>query len=229
MTRISDNPEHAEVTGKLPRGLTIRGESETVELKESFDREAVETAGAFANTKGGTIHVGVSRNGEPLGLEVDPETLSDWTNQISQSTDPRVIPDVELREVGGKKVVAIVVKEAPLKPVSVKGRCYRRVGTSNRVMIPAEISEMHLQSTGSSWDLYPAPGKTLQDVDPEKVNVGYALYCPTYYGLCGVGLVPLRSRALTGLVATACWRRRRNSSPREREVRRLNRNVNSSR
>ena len=151
--------------------MLIRGgESVEVEFKESFDREAVETAGAFANTRGGTIYVGVSRKGQSLGIEVGPETLSDWSNQVSQSTDPRVIPDIETREVGGKMVATVIVRESPLKPVSVKGRCYRRVSTSNRVMTPAEISEMHLQSTGSSWDLQPAPGKTLQDIDPDKVR-----------------------------------------------------------
>ncbi len=151
---------------KLIRG----GESLEVEFKESFDREAVETAGAFANTRGGTIYVGVSRKGESIGIEVGPETLSDWSNQVSQGTDPRVIPDIETREVGGKMVAMVVIRESPLKPVSVKGRCYRRVSTSNRVMTPAEISEMHLQSTGSSWDLQPAPGKTLRDIDPDMVR-----------------------------------------------------------
>jgi ATP-dependent DNA helicase RecG len=158
------------VTVEQLRALIAGGETEAVEFKESFDREAVETAGAFANTRGGTIYVGVSRKGAPLGIEVGPETLSDWSNQVSQSTDPRVIPDIETREVGGKMVATIVVRESPLKPVSVKGRCYRRVSTSNRVMTPAEISEMHLQSTGSSWDLQPALGKTLQDIDPDKVR-----------------------------------------------------------
>jgi ATP-dependent DNA helicase RecG len=152
------------------RKLTRGGESLEVEFKESFDREAVETAGAFANTRGGAIYVGVSRKGESLGIEVGPETLSEWSNQVSQSTDPRVIPDIETREVGGKMVAIVVVRESPLKPVSVRGRCFRRVSTSNRVMTPAEISEMHLQSTGSSWDLQPAPGKTLQDIDPDKVR-----------------------------------------------------------
>ena len=152
------------------RKLTRGGESLEVEFKESFDREAVETAGAFANTRGGTIYVGVSRKGESLGIEVGPETLSEWSNQVSQSTDPRVIPDIETRDAGGKTVVAIVIRESPLKPVSVKGRCYRRVSASNRVMTPAEISEMHLQSTGSSWDLQPAPGKTLRDIDPDMVR-----------------------------------------------------------
>ena len=158
------------MTPKKLTWLTANGETAEVEFKESFDREAVETAGAFANTRGGTIYVGVSRKGAPLGIEVGPETLSDWSNQVSQSTDPRVIPDIETREVGGKMIATVVVRESPLKPVSVKGRCYRRVSTSNRVMTPAEISEMHLQSTGSSWDLQPAPGKTLHDIDPDKVR-----------------------------------------------------------
>ena len=35
--------------------LIGKGESEIVEFKEKFDNEAVETAVAFANTKGGII------------------------------------------------------------------------------------------------------------------------------------------------------------------------------
>jgi hypothetical protein len=34
-------------------------ESDTVEFKESFDQEVVVTAGAFANTRGGTIFIGI--------------------------------------------------------------------------------------------------------------------------------------------------------------------------
>ena len=71
------------MTPKKLTWLTANGETAEVEFKESFDREAVETAGAFANTRGGTIYVGVSRKGAPLGIEVGPETLSDWSNQVS--------------------------------------------------------------------------------------------------------------------------------------------------
>jgi ATP-dependent DNA helicase RecG len=144
-------------------------ESDTVEFKESFDREAVVTAGAFANTRGGTIFIGMTDRGNVVGTLIGTESLRGWANTISQSTEPRLIPEMEELTCEGKPVVAIRIKENPLKPVSVRGRCYRRVGSSNRVMQPHEIAEMHLQSIGSSWDLTPALKTTLADLDPAKV------------------------------------------------------------
>jgi predicted HTH transcriptional regulator len=40
--------------------LIRNGESEKLDFKENFDREAIETAVAFANTKGGIILIGIS-------------------------------------------------------------------------------------------------------------------------------------------------------------------------
>jgi len=144
-------------------------ESDTVEFKESFDREAVVTAGAFANTRGGTIFIGMTDRGNVVGTLIGTESLRGWANTISQSTEPHLIPEMEELTCEGNPVVAIRIKENPLKPVSVRGRCYRRVGTSNRAMQPHEIAEMHLQSIGSSWDLTPALKTTLADLDPAKV------------------------------------------------------------
>ncbi|MDI3473833.1 MAG: ATP-dependent helicase RecG [Candidatus Woesearchaeota archaeon] len=150
--------------------LIGEGESETVEFKESFDKEAIESAGAFANTKGGTIFIGVSDKGKVKGVQIGKETLKDWANQISQSTEPRVIPEIEQSETDGKDVVIIRIKEFPIKPVSVKGRCFRRVGNSNRMMTPQEITEMHLHNLGTTWDALPAKDKTLEDIDLKKVD-----------------------------------------------------------
>jgi ATP-dependent DNA helicase RecG len=73
-------------------------------------------------------------------------------------------------DIEGDTVVIISIKDYPLKPVAIRGRCYRRVGNSNRVMTPAEISEMHLQSMGTTWDATPCPNATLKDIESDIVN-----------------------------------------------------------
>lgn len=44
--------------------LIKQGESTSLEFKETFDKETVETVGAFANTKGGSVLIGVSDKGK---------------------------------------------------------------------------------------------------------------------------------------------------------------------
>lgn len=151
-------------------GLIKSGEGLTVEFKTSFDKEAIEASVAFANTKGGIILVGVSDKGEIKGVQVGKETLKDWANQISQSTEPRIIPEIETEEINRKKIAVIRIKEFPIKPVSLKGRCFRRVKNSNRVMQPHEIAEMHFQSTGMSWDKLPAGNVSLDEIDIEEIK-----------------------------------------------------------
>lgn len=150
--------------------LIKKGESENTEFKENFDKEAIETAVAFANTKGGVILIGFSDKGKVNGVQIGKETLKDWANQISQSTEPRIIPEIEQNEIGGKSVVIIRIKEFPIKPVSVRGRCFRRVGNSNRMMTPQEIGQMHFHFTDMSWDKLPARDAVIEDIDLEKVK-----------------------------------------------------------
>lgn len=64
----------------------------------------------------------------------------------------------------------IQIKEFPIKPVSLKGRYYRRVSNSNRVMSMPEIAQMHFDSASLSWDKLPAITASLDDVDFEKVK-----------------------------------------------------------
>jgi ATP-dependent DNA helicase RecG len=150
--------------------LIASGESISLEFKEKFDERTIESAAAFANTKGGIILIGISDRGEIKGIQIGKETIQNWANQISQITEPRLIPEIELYEEEQKKVSAILIKEFPIKPVSVKGRCYRRVGNSNRIMPAQEIAQMHFHSTGMSWDKLPARDTTLEDIDFEKVK-----------------------------------------------------------
>lgn len=155
--------------------LVDRGESETLEFKEKFDERAIESAVAFANTNGGIVLIGVSDNGRINGIKTGKESLKNWANQMSQSTEPRLIPEIkdyelDTKEFGRKTIVAIRIREFPIKPVSLKGRCFKRVGNSNRLMPAQEIAQMHLDSTGMSWDKLPARGASANDIDIEKVK-----------------------------------------------------------
>ncbi|AKB32039.1 ATP-dependent DNA helicase [Methanosarcina siciliae HI350] len=152
------------------QSLINSGESETLEFKEKFGDRTVESAVAFANAKGGTILIGVSDKGNITGVDIGKETLAKWANQVSDKTEPQLIPEIEVLEFEGKKVVTVKIPEYPIKPVSVRGRCFKRVNNSNRSMNSQEIAEMHLQSTGMSWDRFPAAGKSLEDLDLEKVR-----------------------------------------------------------
>lgn len=150
--------------------LIKNGESITLEFKESFDREAIETIGALANTHGGSVLIGVRDKGQIAGVTVSRETLANWTNQIAQQTEPTIQVELETVLIEDKTIVRIRVSEYPLKPVAVKGRCFRRVASSNRQMSPPEIAQMHLQSTGNSWDAMPSPNKTSADLNLAKLN-----------------------------------------------------------
>ena len=149
--------------------LINEGESETIEFKKKFDREAMETAGALANTNGGVILVGVNRHGKILGTTTTKETEKDWVNRISHISEPTLIPNVQSIRIQKKLVVVLLIKEFPQKPVSIRGRFYRRVGASNRVMTPSEISEMHMHSLGMTWDATPNIHQKMEDIELQNV------------------------------------------------------------
>lgn len=150
--------------------LLRAGESETVEFKTQFNKETIETVVAFSNTRGGVIIIGVDNQGNIKGLDIISETLKDWANRISQNTEPTVIPDITREEIEAKPIVIIKVQEFPLKPVATRGRCFRRMQSSNRQMSPQEIAQMHLLTAGSSWDALPSRDTDLNDIDLGKVD-----------------------------------------------------------
>ncbi len=144
-------------------------EDQYTEFKTSFNEEVIVTLVAFANAKGGRVYVGVNDGGKTVGVDLATESVQKWINEIKQKTEPSVIPDADIIEVDGKTVVELSVQEYPIKPVSVKGRYYRRQANSNHQMSAGEIADMHLQTVNSSWDFYPSHNKGLDDIDFDKV------------------------------------------------------------
>ena len=121
-----------------------KGESETVEFKQSLaeTREIIETVCAFANSKGGTIIVGVSDKCEIKGVSIGKRTIEDLVLKIANSTEPRIFPEVEVVEIRNKELIVIRVSERRDKPVFAFGVAYKRVGKNNLKMDRDEILEL---------------------------------------------------------------------------------------
>jgi len=151
--------------------IIAQGEGETLEFKPSFNQDVIESAVALANTRGGRILIGVSNTSALIGTSFSQEAFRDGVNRISNATEPSVIPYAEKLSLPDGDVLVFTVPEFPLKPVAVRGRCFKRSGSTTRQMTPSEIAEVHLQCTGQSPDALLVDGKTVADLDLNRVHL----------------------------------------------------------
>ena len=150
--------------------LLEQGEGLNCEFKSSFTKDIAQALCAFANTKGGAVVIGVKDDGTPIGVNLNKETLQVWVNEIKQNTYPTIIADTYDFNINGKTIVVLSIDEFPVKPVSARGRYYKRIRNSNHQMSLSEVSNMHIKTFNSSWDYYEDPNHTLDDISLDKVN-----------------------------------------------------------
>lgn len=147
-----------------------QGENEQVEFKTSFSKEVIESLVAFSNTKGGIVIIGVNDSKKIVGLTISDESIPNWINEIKQNTIPQIMPDVELFELNQKTIVVFKIIEYPIKPVSYKNKYFKRTANSNHLLNIEEISNEHLKTINSSWDFYPDPSHSIENISVEKVK-----------------------------------------------------------
>jgi len=126
-----------------------RGESATVEFKQTLDesrsREYLETIVAFANTRGGTILIGVDDKCRVTGWKED---IGKLTSQVAELCDPPIVFEVKTDiMLEGKPVTAISVPEGKNKPYLLKDRgIFVRRGASDRQVTRSELDELYNKS-----------------------------------------------------------------------------------
>ena len=145
-------------------------ESDTVEFKSTFNGTVIETLVAFANTKGGTVYVGVNDAGKIVGVTLSKESVQQWVNSIKSKTEPSLMPDIDIIEVDDKQIVTIHIIEYPVKPLSIQGKYYRKISNSNHLMTASEVSDCFLQSMQYSWDSYTHQNATFDDLDSNRIE-----------------------------------------------------------
>lgn len=149
-------------------------ESTTVEWKQSVSEinEIIETAVAFANTEGGRIFIGISPEGEIVGVHIGKGTVEKLVNQISQNTDPKLHPKVSSKKIAGKEVVIVEVQESHDHLMLGFGKPYKRVGCSTVKMAKDEYERLILEKHADKlhFDEQICKDAKISDISEEKIK-----------------------------------------------------------
>ena len=145
-------------------------ESNVVEFKQNLDDSVIETLVAFSNAKGGVVYVGVTDKGSVCGVTLGKETIPKLLNKIKHITFPAIMPNADVLEIEGKRVLVLSVDDYPLKPVSIQGIYYKRVDASDHKLSSEEIANMNLQTMNASWDMFTNSFHSMDDISMEKVQ-----------------------------------------------------------
>ena len=149
------------------------GETHLVEWKESWRDEYLRWLCGFANADGGTLVIGMSDKGEPVGAEDADRLLVDLPNKI-RDTLGLVVP-VRAVTKKGKDLIELVVEASPT-PISYRGEYHFRSGSTKQQLTGNALSTFLLRKFGRHWDGAPVPNIAVQDLSAEAFNrfKGYA-------------------------------------------------------
>jgi ATP-dependent DNA helicase RecG len=150
------------------------GEGERVEFKQSLPQPAglLRDVVAFANTRGGTILVGVRDDGRVIGVSADPSALNQLVAYIRAHTDPPLEIAAEPELVSDHQVVLIHVPRSPQAPILVAdaAQAYVRIGTSARLARRADLERLVLEAHPGTFEDAPVPNATVADLDEPRIR-----------------------------------------------------------
>ena len=164
------------MTEKQLSKLIKQGEGQTLDFKDPriHPRSLAETLAAFAAADGGIALMGVSNDGEIIGVS-DFDKLRD--NVIYEAAsrshcDPQIRP-IELEKIetkDGKLVVAVTVPADYETLHSVGGKFFLRVGTRDEALTPRELRRLVFSRGEVSFELLPCENARLEDLSNKLIN-----------------------------------------------------------
>ena len=125
-------------------------ESETIELKSSVVADLCKEVIAFANTKGGTLYIGVEDTGTVVGVDSADRVTLQINNMVRDSIKPDVTMFVhyETQVVDDKQIIAVTVQKGTDRPYYLASKglkplgVYVRNGTSTDPATDTAIRKM---------------------------------------------------------------------------------------
>ena len=135
-------------------------ESEVVELKAEVVGDICKEVIAFANTKGGTLYIGVSDDGSVVGVKNADQVILQLNNMIRDSIKPDVTMFVgyETQYVGDKDIIAVTIQKGTDRPYYLGSKglkprgVYVRNGTSSDPATDTAIRRMIKETDGDNFE-----------------------------------------------------------------------------
>lgn len=143
------------------------GEKHIIEYKRIWKDEWLEWICGLANADGGVIYIGITDDGEVVGVNNSKKLMEDIPNKIVNKM--AIYPAVRLIQREGKDTIEIDVKPS-LAGVSLDGIVYKRVGATNQVLTGAALQEFYLSRPSGARDARIIPDAQLDDIEPAAVR-----------------------------------------------------------
>ncbi len=140
-------------TLSLFAGSELEPESETSERKQAWNEDCLKALAAFANTRGGTLWVGIQDNGQIIGWHGDGRQQELISSQISDTL--QCLPIAMTVQTRDNLPILMIRMARAAAPIAVRSRYYRRVGNSTREIPNSELPRFLLERTGQNWDELP--------------------------------------------------------------------------
>ena len=135
-------------------------ESETIELKSSVVADLCKEVIAFANTRGGTLYIGVEDNGTVIGVDSADRVTLQINNMVRDSIKPDITMFVhyETQVINDKQIIAVTVQEGTDRPYYLGSKglkpsgVYVRNGTSTDPASDTAIRKMIKETDGDHFE-----------------------------------------------------------------------------
>ena len=133
-------------------------ENQNIEFKQEYVPDIRKEVMGFANAEGGTVYVGVRKDGAVLGIGDPDGVMLQIVNSLKDSLAPDIMPFVRVNsvELEEKQIIEIDVTTGTNRPYYLRekglkpGGVYVRKGSSTQPMTEEGIREMILQNSGRS-------------------------------------------------------------------------------
>ena len=154
-------------------------ENERTEYKEKLTAALEKEAVAFLNAHGGTIYIGIDKNGNPIGVDKCDALQLEIKDRLITGIRPSVMGlfDIACERLNGRDVVRITIAAGKEQPYYIRANgmsergCFIRIGSSAHPMTQEQIDSIYYRRTHTSLRNMPSPN---QNLDFTQLHIYYA-------------------------------------------------------